>query len=197
MNSTHKLIVLALLLTGCVAASAQTKEGPWLLRTRVVNLQSVNSDSTGLGLGVNNKTFLEVDISYSLSKTLAIELVLAAPQEHTLTSNGEVIGSVTQLPPTLLLQYRLGGKAVKPYVGAGLNYTAFTSVAAPPGVTISRSSTGLAFQAGLDIPLSKSVSANLDVKKVFISTKVSSAGSAMGEFKIDPWLVGMGVGYRF
>jgi outer membrane protein len=82
-------------------------------------------------------------------------------------------------------------------VGAGLNYTAFTSVTAPPGITITRSSTGLAFQAGVDVPLGKSVYANLDVKKIFIGTKVSSAGAQLGEFKIDPWLVGVGVGYRF
>ena len=36
-----------------------------------------------------------------------------------------------------------------------------------------------------------------DIKKVQIRTDVSSSGSKVGEFKVDPWLIGVGIGRRF
>jgi outer membrane protein len=38
---------------------------------------------------------------------------------------------------------------------------------------------------------------NVDVKKVQIRTDVKVGGNKIGDLKIDPWLVGVGVGYRF
>jgi outer membrane protein len=35
------------------------------------------------------------------------------------------------------------------------------------------------------------------VKKVFIETDVSAAGTKVGTFKVNPVLVGVGLGYRF
>ena len=60
-----------------------------------------------------------------------------------------------------------------------------------------RYSFGLAVQAGVDIPLSKGVYLNLDLKKVYIRTDVSAAGAKLGTFKVDPVLFGVGVGWRF
>ena len=57
-----------------------------------------------------------------------MELILTVAQTHDLSSFGTKIGTVEHLPPTLLLQYHfdsIGG--MKPYVGAGINYTVFTS----------------------------------------------------------------------
>ena len=38
---------------------------------------------------------------------------------------------------------------------------------------------------------------NVDVKKMQIRTDVSSAGTRVGTFKVDPWLIGVGIGRRF
>ncbi len=38
---------------------------------------------------------------------------------------------------------------------------------------------------------------NVDVKKVQIKTDVSSFGDKVGTFKIDPLLIGVGIGKRF
>lgn len=178
-------------------AFAQIKDGSWMVRARAVNLQSANSDSTGLGLSVNDKTIPEVDISYFYSKNLAVELILTVPQKHDLSSKGTKIGSVTHLPPTLLLQYHFDAGSFKPYVGAGLNYTVFTESELPAGVSIDKSSIGGALQLGVDIPLSGNMYLNLDVKKAYIGTGVSAGGAKAGDFKVDPLLVGVGVGWRF
>ncbi|KQW51277.1 MULTISPECIES: OmpW family protein [unclassified Roseateles] len=181
-------------------------EGPWLVRVRALHLDSANKDGTGLGLGlsVNNKTFPELDISYFLAPNIAAELVLTYPQKHRLYSNGAEIGSLKHLPPTLTLQYhfnRTGG--VRPYVGAGLNYTNFSSVKFAPAVqaalkpSIKHNSVGLAWQAGADIEISPGLSLNVDLKKVALKTTVYSGGAAVGKFKVDPTLASVGLGWRF
>lgn len=190
--------VLSTLLSGAAIAQ-QAAEGPWMVRARAVHLDSVNGDGTNLGLGlsINNKWMPEVDISYFLDKNVALELVLTVPQKHTVYSNGTDIGSLKHLPPTLMVQYHFPMSGFKPYVGAGLNYTRFSSVNLPAGVDIERSSWGPALQAGVDVPLSGNLYLNLDVKKVYIRTDVSVAGANRGTFKIDPVLFGVGLGWRF
>ena len=49
----------------------------------------------------------------------------------------------------------------------------------------------------MDIALAKNLYLNLDVKKVQIRTDVSSAGTKVGSFRVDPWLLGVGLGWRF
>ena len=180
------------------AAFAQQAEGPWLVRVRAVNLDSANKDSTGLDLSVNNKVIPELDISYFFTPNIAAELILTYPQKHDLRSGGKDIGSLKHLPPTLLAQYHFtnfGG--FKPYVGAGINYTRFSNLDLPDGVDVKRNSWGAALQVGFDIPLTKQLSLNFDVKKVFIKTNVYAGDANLGSFKVDPVLVGVGLGYRF
>ena len=186
------------------AAMAQQAESPWMVRVRAVHLDSANKDSTGLGLSINNKTIPEVDVSYFFTPNIVAELVLTYPQKHDLRSNGAKIGSLKHLPPTLLAQYHFTNMgAFKPYVGAGVNYTRFSNVRFDPAVqaaldpSIKKNSFGAAVQVGFDYALDKNWSINFDVKKVYIKTDVSSAGTKVGSFKVDPWLVGVGVGYRF
>lgn len=187
--------VLCALTSG--AALAQQSEGPWMVRARAVHLDSANKDSTPLGLTVNNKTIPEVDVSYFFTPNVAAELILTVPQKHTLRAGGAAIGSLKHLPPTLLLQYHFNTSGIKPYVGAGLNYTRFSSVKAPAGVDIDRNSFGAALQVGVDIPLQKNLYLNFDIKKVFIKTDVTANGAKLGSFKVDPVLVGAGLGWRF
>ncbi|MGV2481702.1 UNVERIFIED_CONTAM: OmpW family protein, partial [Salmonella enterica subsp. enterica serovar Weltevreden] len=78
-----------------------------------------------------------------------------------------------------------------------LNYTRFSNVDLPAGVTIDKDSFGLALQVGADYEISKNVYLNLDVKKVQIRTDVKAGGAKLGTFKVDPLLVGVGVGFRF
>jgi outer membrane protein len=180
-------------------AFAQAKEGPWMVRVRAVNLTSANTDSTPLGLSINNKTIPEVDISYFITKNVAVELILTVPQEHTLNSKvvGRDIGTLSHLPPTLLAQYHFDVPGFKPYLGAGINYTKFSSVnLSVPGADVDRNSFGAALQVGVDIPLSGNMYLNFDLKKVYIGTDVSLNGAKLGAFKVDPVLFGMGVGWR-
>jgi outer membrane protein len=191
------LAATALCALTCGAAFAQQAEGPWLVRVRAVHLDSANKDSTPLNLSINNKTIPEVDISYFFDKNIAAELILTVPQKHTLSAGAASLGTFKHLPPSLLVQYHFDASGFKPYVGAGLNYTHFSSVKLAPGVGIDRSSWGAALQAGVDIPVAKNLYLNFDVKKVYIKTDVYAAGANVGTLKVDPVLVGVGLGWRF
>ncbi len=203
--SSKKFVLATLAALGLAGtAQAQAVQEPWLVRVRAVHLDSANKDSTGLGLAINNKTIPEVDISYFFTPNIAAELVLTYPQKHDLKAGGAKIGSLKHLPPTLSLQYHFAPTAtLRPYVGAGLNYTRFSSVNFAPAVvaalapSIKKNSYGLSLQVGADIEVAKNLFLNVDIKKVQIDTTVYSKGQSAGKFKVDPLLVGVGLGWRF
>ena len=197
-KTTVALAALALLASG-VAVAQDFTAGSLLVRARAVHLDSANKDSTGLNLSIDNKTLPEVDFTYFFSPHLAAELVLTVPQKQRVYAGSAQIGTLKHLPPTLTLQYHFNhASGIKPYVGAGVNYTRFSSVdLLGGGADLKRSSVGLAFQAGVDFPLSKNLYLNVDVKKVYIKTDVIAGGNNIGTFKVDPVLVGVGLGWRF
>jgi len=197
------IVIAALAACGVSAVQAQQAEGPWMVRARAVHLDMANKDSTGLGLTVNNKTIPEVDVSYFFTPNIAAELILTVPQKQTVHSSvvagGSDLGTFKHLPPTLLMQYHFTGlNGYKPYVGAGINYTDISKVNLLSGsATLDGHSWGGALQAGVDIPLDKNWSVNFDVKKVYLKTDVYVEGANQGTLKLDPVLVGVGLGYRF
>src|SRR5450830_323100 len=196
------MMVLAL---GFAAGNATAQESPWQVRVRADYLKPANkSDAVG-GIGasdrlqINDKTIPEVDISYFFTPNWAAELVLTYPQKQDVTLDGQKIGTFKHLPPTLTLQYHFLPDALfSPYLGAGVNYTRISSVDLLNGAgSLDNSSWGLALQAGVDYKLDKNWSLNLDVKKVQIRSDVYAGGEQISRVKIDPWLIGVGVGYRF
>ena len=193
-----KKILIAAAVGMLVAGSVAAQESPWLVRARVVNLNMANDVTSGLtGVAVNDKTIGEVDVSYFFNKNVAAELILTLPQSQAVYAGTSPLGSFKHLPPTLTLQYHFTDfQSFKPYVGAGINYTKITGDNLT-GFHLDNHSYGAAFQAGVDVPLTKQVSLNFDVKKVYIRSDVYNSSGSVGTLKLDPVLVGVGVGYRF
>lgn len=197
------------------AASAQETQGDWLVRARAVRLDPANH-STAIGalavpsdaITINSKTIPEIDITYFFTPNIAAELVLTVPQKQHVTIEqsalgGPVeIGTFKHLPPSLLLQYHfIPNGTFRPYIGAGLNYTRISStrlsVPTVGELQLEHNSFGLALGAGIDIAIAKNVFLNLDVKKLQIRTDVKLTGTTLSTVKVDPWLIGVGIGYRF
>lgn len=202
MKNLALLIALASITVGFSQAVAQ--ESPWLVRARAVNIATDNkSDAFGSvaadQIHAQSKTIPEVDISYFFTKNIAAELILTYPQVHDVTVGGSKIGTFTHLPPVLTAQYHFSPDSkISPYVGAGINYTRIWNTHLANGLQLEKSSFGGALQAGVDFKLDKHWSLNLDVKKVQIRSNVyDSAGAKFTSVKLDPWLLGVGVGYRF
>ena len=111
------------------------------------------------------------------------------------------LGSVWLLPPTLTAKYYFDAAgAIRPYLGAGVNYTAFYSPhsEAVPGMRYG-DSWGTALQAGVDVPIGDGpYFLNLDVKQIFLTDNVKAAGGTVHALAvINPLLFGVGFGVRF
>ena len=194
-----KRLIAVAAVAALAAPLAQAQDsGDWIVRARALHLDSANKDSTGLNLSVNDKWFPEVDITYFFTPNLAAELVLTYPQKHDVRAGGTNIGTLKHLPPTLSLQYHFTGlQGFRPYVGAGINYTRFSSVNLPAPFGVDKNSFGLAFGAGVDVPLGGGWLLNADVKKAHIHADVTAGGADAGTLKVDPVLFSIGVGKRF
>ncbi|MDO8651005.1 MAG: OmpW family protein [Undibacterium sp.] len=202
-----KKIALALSLAAiCVVANqAAAQQSPWQVRARAVNISPDNKSDPVGGVGasdrltVSDKTIPEVDISYYFTPNWSAELILTYPQKHDVMLDGANIGTFKHLPPTLTAQYHfLPDAQFSPYLGVGVNYTRISNVNLLNGAAdLEKDSFGFAVQAGVDFKLDKNWSLNLDVKKVQIRSDVSIGGAKVSAVKVDPWLVGVGVGYRF
>ncbi len=85
-----------------------------------------------------------------------------------------------------------------PYVGAGVNYTRIMSQSfSVPNLSLDKDSWGPALQVGVDIPLEGKWTLNFDAKKLWIGTDVKLNGDKVSSVSLNPWLLGIGVGYRF
>lgn len=197
-------ILLALVAAG-FTGQALAQQSPWQVRVRAVHLNMADRSDPVNGAGaadrltVSNKTIPEVDVSYFFTPNIAAELVLTIPQKHTVRLDGSDIGTFKHLPPTLTMQYHFTPEAkISPYVGAGVTFTRIGSVNLLSGTgDLENNSMGFALQAGVDYKLDKNWSLNFDVKKVQIRSDVYINGARASAVKLDPWMVGMGVGYRF
>ena len=195
MNKRWSLSIVAALLAASTT-SADAGAGDWLGRVRLLSINP-DVDSSLPGLDVSSEVAPEVDVSYFLTNHLALELV-ATDSKFNVSLNVAPLGSVNVLPPTLLLQYHFTpGQPFSPYVGAGINYTRFHDVNLASPLSLDKESWGAALQVGFDVALNERFSFNLDLKKVFIKTDVNSAGAPLTDLKIDPWIIGAGVGMKF
>jgi outer membrane protein len=198
---------LALGLFAVLSFNAIAQENPWMVRVRATNLNWENKQDAqlagaGLNLNAKNQTIPEVDITYFFNKNIAAELVLSYPQRVEVKAGQASLGTVTALPPTLLAQYHFTQFGpLKPYVGAGINYTRFGSRNLNAGDThsVEKSSVGYAAQIGADYMLTKNWGINLDIKYLQIETDVilNSSGASAGTLKLSPIATSVGVTYKF
>jgi outer membrane protein len=177
--------------------------GDVIVRLRSISiLPAVRTSDTlsALNVGVNNATVPELDFTYMIRDDVGVELILATSR-HQLSSSLGGLGGVGVLPPTLLLQYHFNhAGTVRPYVGAGLNYTLFYNNGVHAGgqpVSVTNHSFGPALQAGIDVDITKKVFLNADIKKIWMKTDASLGGTPLGTLHIDPLVLGVGVGMKF
>lgn len=190
---------LALACAMAVAAPVAAEQGQLGVRLRALHMGVDSDTSPNLNVSVEDRWIPEVDLSYWLTDHFALELVLTYPQKHDVALAGNRIGSVRHLPPTLMVQYHfLPKQAFQLYVGVGVNYTRFSKVRLANGaIDMDDDSVGLALQAGFDYRLTKSLHLNIDAKRIDIDADLYAGGAKAAKLKIDPWLIGVGLGWRF
>lgn len=140
---------------------------------------------------------------YFIADNLGIEILAATPFSHKveLAGAGDIV-SLKHLPPTVSLQYHFDTKsAIKPFVGAGLNYTTFwdeKGIGALAGTPVSLDdSWGIALHAGVDVAVSDRGAIRADVRWINIETDATVGGAPIGKVKIDPIVWGMAYVLKF
>ncbi len=207
IRSAAALVAMAGL--AAVSGAAAAQDTGWAVRLGVLDLQPANKSDGGGPLGlpadvvhVNSKVMPEFDILYTFTPHIVAELVLVLPQKQEVTLAGTDIGSFKHLPPSLVAQYHfLPGQTFDPYVGAGANFTWISSVhlsAGPTQLDLKKTSFGGVLDVGCDFNVDKRWYVNADVKYIApLQSDVSAGGTKLTTAKLDPFLYGIGVGYRF
>lgn len=190
-----KKILMAAALIAALPASALADN--WMMRVRAIQVApDVGTSPAVPGLDVSKEWVPEVDFTYFVSPNIGVELILGTAR-HEVTLGSTSLGKLNHLPPTLTVQYHFDATpSIKPYVGAGVNYTRFYNVDLP-GLSVDRNSFGGALQAGVDIAITKNGYLNLDVKKIWIETDVKAGGAKLTTLDTDPLVWGIGYGFRF
>jgi outer membrane protein len=174
--------------------------GEWIVRG---GFHSMEPKSSNQQLTVDSTIGLTFTVTYMLAPQWGVELFAGLPFQHEITLQGA--GSVAEtdlLPPTLSAQYHFNPNGhVRPYVGAGLNYTVFSkkrTYDAWQGMKLELdSSFGPAAQLGIDIDVIPGWFINLDARWFDIDTNAKLGGTDVGAIEIDPYAFGVTVGHRF
>ncbi|WP_297456291.1 OmpW family outer membrane protein [Ferrovum sp.] len=210
--STKKTLVATIALTALtgpfVASSAFADDGepsPWLVRVRMLQVDTQQSNDAGGGISADsikaaNRTQPEVDVSYFFTHNISAELVGSYPLSHQVRLNGAYIGGFQELPPILNLQYHFDGMGnFVPYVGAGVMYMRTMNVSLDGGaVGLQQNNWGEDVQLGADYKLDNHWLLNADIKKTWINVGLdNSTGGTILQLHPDPYIFGVGVGYRF
>ena len=197
-------------------SSLALEQGDWIVR---VGAAHVNPDASSSPLttvaadarvDVDSDTQLGLTLAYMVSDNIGIGLLAATPFKHDIKGAGDIaglgkIGQTKHLPPTLTLQYHFAPRSnVRPFVGAGLNYTNFFSAKAThPALGVTKlkldDSWGLAAEAGVDIDINDRWFVSGQVWYIDIDTKAKLSGGVNDSAKvsIDPWVVMIGIGTTF
>lgn len=191
---------------------------PWMIRVRAIGVLPDGNSSVSVaggrsisGLKISDAVVPEIDITYFFTKNIAVEAICClAP--HSIKASGTLagivgannkIGDTLLFPPTVMLQYHFTNfGAFKPYVGVGVNWTHYFNNDAAPGYNSLKidNSFGVAAQIGFDYMINRNWGINFDVKRILMrpdATVRLGAIPVSANVRIDPWIVGAGIVYRF
>ncbi|MGM3173190.1 outer membrane protein OmpW [Dickeya lacustris] len=207
---TSSLLMIAAAMIPALAQAHQA--GDVIFRAGTATVRPVESSDDVLGSGsfsVNNNTQLGLTAGYMFTDNIGVELLAATPFQHKVGLAGlGNIAKVKHLPPTLMAQYYFGEGTdkLRPYVGAGLNYTTFFGEKFTQNLDGAltdlslKNSWGVAAQAGLDYNLNKNWLLNMSVWWMDIDTTVKFKANGQDQSiktRLDPWVFMFGFGYKF
>lgn len=210
MHFPRTILVSALALAATPALAQST--GTWTIGIGAHNVAPKSNNGTltatplgNLRMDVGNNLRPTITAEYFLKDNLGVEVLAALPFQHDIDVAGVgKVGSTKHLPPTVSLQYHFGQGKLRPFVGAGVNYTRFFSTRTEgpiAGTSLSLSdSWGLAGHVGIDFKLGEKAALRVDYRTIDIDTKVKLNGANLGTrntVNIDPSVYGVAYVFAF
>ena len=219
MKTIPTLALAALALAAGAAQADGLADGSNVVKLGVTRYDTHSKTSGIQGIGVPPGADAEVGDATTvifvyerlltpISPNIGVEFVLGVPPRLHAKATGSVaflgndILSAKNVAPTLLFNYHFFGPdtAIRPYIGAGVNYTRFTDVKSSlaPDVKMG-SSTGLALQAGVNYAITKDVGLFASIAKINVKSKLVAAGSTVLQTTVDfrPLVYSAGISYQF
>jgi len=170
----------------------------------------------GTKIDIKSASALFLTATYMVTNDISVEVLGGLPYKHDIVGAGAVsgvgkIGSVHQIAPTVLLQYRFlpADAPWRPYVGAGPTFakfygskgsavlTAATNPGGPPTTISTESDWGGTLQAGANYKIDKHWFVDASVLKTFISTKSTLSTGQSASARLNPVAINASIGYTF
>lgn len=174
--------------------------GDWTIGVGAIwiNPKDDNGTLAGMDADIDDDARPSVTVEYFIRDNLGIELVLATPFKHDVKLDGVYGASTKHLPPTVSLIYHFDASPqIRPFLGAGLNYTTFFSEKSPLGDISLDESWGAAVMGGLDFMIDDQNAIRAEVRWIDIDSDVTLDGVDIGTANIDPVVAAMYWVHRF
>lgn len=156
---------------------------------------------------VDSASSLGLTLSYMAADNIGVGLLAAWPFKHDIEGAGSIAGAgkvaeTKHLPPTVTVQWHFAPQSnVRPFLGAGVNYTNFFSEKTTGAIAGTRlkldDSWGLAAEAGVDVDINDRWFVSGQVWYLDIDTEATVNGVASFDVDIDPWVFMIGLGTKF
>lgn len=187
-------LAAALAATSMTAVAQSAGDMTLTVGAHWVNPKDGNGTLTnGAKVDVNTDVKPTVAFEYFVADNIGIELLAALPFKHDISLNDVKAAETTHLPPTLTAHYHFPTDGmIKPFIGAGINATAFYSEKIPGAKLDLQTSWGLAAHAGVDFKLDDAGTnaIRVDIRWIDIDTDVILNGANVGTAEIDPLVYG-------
>jgi outer membrane protein len=170
----------------------------------------------GSKINIKSASALFFTVTYMITDDISVEALGGLPYKHDIVGAGAVagvgkIGSVHQVSPTVLLQYRFmpADAPLRPYVGAGPTFakfygtkgsaalTAVTNPGGPPTTIGGDTEWGGTIEAGANYKIDKHWFIDAAILKTFISTKATLSTGQSTSAKLNPISINASIGYTF
>ena len=170
----------------------------------------------GSQINIKSASALFATLTYMVTDDISIEALGGLPYKHDIVGAGAVagvgkIGSIHQISPTVLLQYRFlaSDAPFRPYIGAGPTFakfygtkgsaalTAVTNPGGPPTTIGGDTEWGGTIQAGGNYKIDKHWFVDAAILKTFISTKATLSTGQSTSARLNPIAINASVGYTF
>lgn len=213
------LAFAALLALGPFAAQAQMQaasSGDNVFKIGVTRYDSHSRTNGISGIGVPAGADAKVGDATTVifvyerlfTPNIGVELVLGVPPTIKSKATGSVaflgddVLSAKNVAPTVFVNYHFfaPGDTWRPYLGAGLNYTRFTSVKSKLASNVELGdSYGLALNAGVNYAINKDWGLFASVARIDVKSKLVASGSTVLTTTIDfrPWVYSFGAYWQF
>ena len=170
----------------------------------IAHLQPKGDAGAGIG-DIDGDPAPTLSASWYLNDNFAVELWGAADKfNHRVNSDtGAKLGTVEQQPLALSAQYHFGraDSTFRPFVGVGYYESNFSNEDIPAldglhvGVETAKGAIGT---VGVDMNINPTWFVRADARYLHARPELTVGGQGSGsDLKLDPWVVGLGIGARF